>query len=216
MLRYIRNNGFFHLFDLTLELTSDKIRSFFIGRKLGAERLRIRSGYYIRGLPFIHIGNDFDAGKQLWLEAITECNGQTYSPRIEIGDNVSISFWGHISAAGSITIGSGVMMGSKVTIIDHDHGSYAAGADAHPEIPPSQRPLSVKPICIGANVWIADGVVITAGAEIGEGSVIGANSVVRGKIPPFTIAVGVPARAIKQFDLETRKWIEASRQNRDR
>jgi len=216
MLHYLRNNGIFHLSGLALETACDKIHSYFLGRKLGAKGLRIRSGYYIRGLPYMHIGNNFDAGRGLWLEAVTQCKGQAYSPVIEIGDNVSISFWCHISAAKSITIGSGVMMGSKVTIIDHNHGNYSSGAIVDYEVPPALRPLSVASIRIGSNVWIADGVVVTAGSEIGEGSVIGANSVVYGKIPPFTLAAGVPARPIRQYDYERRQWTISSGQNHSR
>jgi lipopolysaccharide O-acetyltransferase len=59
-------------------------------------------------------------------------------------------------------------------------------------------------------VWIADGVVVTAGSDIGEGSVVGANSVVRGKIPPFTLAVGIPARPVKTLIFESRRWVKAS------
>lgn len=207
MLRRLENNGLFHLSELTLEAMSDRIRSHFIGRKLGAEGFRIRSGYYIRGMPHIHIGKNFDAGRGLWLQAVTENSGMTFSPRIEIGDNVSISFWGHIAAAGSIRIGSGVMIGSKVTIIDHNHGGYGLEMSTSPETAPGRRPLFVGDIRIGTNVWIADGVVVTAGSEIGEGSVVGANSVVHGQIPPFTLAVGAPARPIKTFDFDRQLWI---------
>jgi lipopolysaccharide O-acetyltransferase len=210
MVRYLRNNGLFHFSGLIVEILRNHIHSYFLGRKLGAAGLLVRSGYYIRGLPYMHIGKNFHAGRGLWLEAVTQCQGQNFSPVIEIGDNVSISFWGHIAAAKLITIGSGVMIGSKVTIIDHDHGGYGSGMNVSPDIPPSQRLLSVASVRIGSNVWIADGVVVTAGAEIGEGSVIGANSVVRGYIPPFTLAVGVPARPIKKFDFVRREWARIS------
>jgi len=206
ILQSLRNNGIFLLSSLATEMACNKIRSYLLGRKLGAKGLLIRSGYYIQGLPYMHIGNNFSAGRGVWMEAVTKCNGQVFSPVIEIGDNVSISFWGHISAAKSITIGSGVMMGSKVTIIDHNHGNYSSGTIVDPEVSPALRPLSAASIRIGSNVWIADGVVVTAGSEIGDGSVIGANSVVHGKIPPFTLATGAPARPIKKFDFERRQW----------
>ena len=114
---------------------------------------------------------------------------------------------GSIAAAGSIRIGSGVMIGSKVTIIDHNHGGYGVEMSTGPDTAPARRPLFVGDIQIGNNVWIADGVVVTAGSEIGEGSVVGANSVVHGKIPPFTLAVGAPARPIKTFDFDRARWI---------
>lgn len=51
---------------------------------------------------------------------------------------------------------------------------------------------------IGNDVWIGRNALILSGAEIGDGAMIGAGAVVAGKIPPYAIAVGNPARVIKQ------------------
>lgn len=51
-------------------------------------------------------------------------------------------------------------------------------------------------IVIEDDVWIGARVIIISGAHIGEGSVIGAGSIVNNKIPPYSIAVGSPARVI--------------------
>jgi lipopolysaccharide O-acetyltransferase len=94
-------------------------------------------------------------------------------------------------------------------IADHNHGLYG-GQHTSPQIPPNLRPLDRdRHVLIGKNVWLGNGVVVCAGAEIGEGSVVGANSVVIGDIPPFTIAAGVPAKVLKKYDLETSQWIPA-------
>jgi acetyltransferase-like isoleucine patch superfamily enzyme len=52
-------------------------------------------------------------------------------------------------------------------------------------------------VIIGNDVWIGRNVLILSGAEIGDGAVIGAGAVVAGKIPPYSIAVGNPARVIR-------------------
>ncbi len=58
---------------------------------------------------------------------------------------------------------------------------------------------SIKgPVIIGNNVWISDNVLILSGVTIGDGAVIGAGSVVTRDIPPYSIAVGNPAKVIKQ------------------
>lgn len=53
-------------------------------------------------------------------------------------------------------------------------------------------------IVIEDDVWIGSGVYILSGVTIGKGSVIAAGSIVTKNIPPYTIAAGVPAKAIKQ------------------
>ena len=54
-----------------------------------------------------------------------------------------------------------------------------------------------RPVHIGNDVWIGDRVMIMPGVHIGDGSVIGAGAVVTGDIPPYSIAVGVPAKVIR-------------------
>lgn len=178
-----------------------------LARRLGTRNLKIFRGAYIQGIEYITVGDDFFAGQGFWLEAISQSNGQRFSPRIVIGRNVSMSFWGHIAAIESVQIGDNVMMGSKVLITDHNHGSY--GPDIHdaPDSIPINRDLISGPVVIGDNVWIGDGVVVMPSSTIGSGSVIGANSVVRGIIPPNTIAVGSPARPVKIFDSSLKHWI---------
>jgi hypothetical protein len=50
---------------------------------------------------------------------------------------------------------------------------------------------------IGHDVWIGHGVTVIAGKRIGTGAVIGSGAVVTKDIPPYAVAVGVPARVIK-------------------
>ena len=57
-----------------------------------------------------------------------------------------------------------------------------------------------RPIRIGRNVWIGFDACVLPGVNIGEGSVIGARSVVAEDVPPFCVAVGNPARIIRQLD----------------
>lgn len=55
-----------------------------------------------------------------------------------------------------------------------------------------------KDIVIGNGVWIGDSVIILPEVEVGDGCVIGAGSIVTKDIPPYSIAVGNPARVIKK------------------
>ena len=112
---------------------------------------------------------------------------------IYVGNNVRIQpqviVWA--SPNSKITIGSysGLGPGTKLFSSNHDYkfeGKYI------------EQPWVEKDIEIGENVWIGAGCIITAGVSIGEGSVIGAGSVVTKSIPPYSMAVGSPAKVIKQ------------------
>jgi carbonic anhydrase/acetyltransferase-like protein (isoleucine patch superfamily) len=53
-------------------------------------------------------------------------------------------------------------------------------------------------VVIGNDVWIGHGVTILPGVTIGTGTAIGAGAVVSRDLPAYTIAVGVPARAMRR------------------
>ena len=182
------------------------LRNAWIGRKLGVRKIKVGPGAYLRGLSSIEMGEDFAAETGLWLEAITQYNNQTFSPRIVVGKHVRASQFVHIAATCLVEIGDHVLFGSKVIVTDHNHGQYSR-EHSSPDVPPAQRPLdSNRRVTIGRNVWLGDGVVVTPGSSIGEGCVIGANSVVIGNIPSYTVAAGAPAKVLKKFNFETKEW----------
>ena len=172
----------------------------------GLIRLR-RWGAYIdpsarvNGIKYISIGNKFGAGRFFWMDAIDKYHSDKYSPKITIGNNVSLSDFCHIAAINHIEIGNNALIGSKVLITDHYHGNFGmSGKATSPGTAPILRSLhSTGCIKIGNNVWIGDGVVILPNVAIGDGAVIGANSVVNKNVPANAIAVGAPAKVIKKY-----------------
>lgn len=56
---------------------------------------------------------------------------------------------------------------------------------------------SQNPINIGNDVWIGTNAIVMDGVKINDGVIIGAGAVVTKEIPPYAIAVGVPAKVIK-------------------
>jgi acetyltransferase-like isoleucine patch superfamily enzyme len=60
------------------------------------------------------------------------------------------------------------------------------------------HPASKGDVLIGNDVWIGNNVVIMSGSVIEDGCVIGANSVVAGRIPAYSVAVGNPARVVRK------------------
>jgi len=204
---FIRVNGPYLLAHELARRCGVSFRRKMLGGKIGGRSIVLGPRSFLRGLAHISIGQNFQAAEGLWLEAITTYAGQTFTPSIVIGKNVGVSRWSHIAATHHVEIGDGVLIGSRVIITDHNHGSYN-GPYSSPEIAPALRPLDCdKKVVIGQNVWLGDGVVVSPGSTIGEGSVIAANAVVTGMIPPFTLAAGVPARPLKRYDFTTKEWV---------
>jgi lipopolysaccharide O-acetyltransferase len=117
-----------------------------------------------------------------------------------LGSRVAISDFTHISCVERIEIGDDCLLGSKVYIGDHSHGSVA-DLEQIRDVAPAQRPLSdIAEIIIGEKTWIGDGAVILAGTRIARSSIVGANSVVRLKEERPALIAGVPARVIRYLD----------------
>ena len=51
---------------------------------------------------------------------------------------------------------------------------------------------------IGAGSWLGHGTIVLPGASIGRHVVVGAGSVVTGELPDFSVAVGNPARVVRE------------------
>lgn len=61
-------------------------------------------------------------------------------------------------------------------------------------------------VIIGENVWLGSNVDVLLGVKIGDNSVIGAGSIVVDDIPPYSVAVGNPAKVIKRYNFDTKLW----------
>lgn len=91
----------------------------------------------------------------------------------------------------TITIGEDCMIGPNVQLL----------TPTHPIDPQPRRDKleAAEPITIGDNVWLGGGVIVCPGVTIGDNSVVGAGSVVTRDIPANVVAVGNPARVIREI-----------------
>lgn len=161
----------------------------------------------IRGRKFIDFGEQLTTGVGCRFDIYG--TDQDNKIKLHFGKNVQINDYVHMVAMENITIGDNVLMASHVFISDNSHGSYKGDEqDSSPEIPPTERPYRTAPIKIGNNCWIGEGVIIMPGVEIGDGCVIGAHSIVNKNIPRNTIAIGSPAKSIKRWDAELKRWVK--------
>ncbi len=112
---------------------------------------------------------------------------------IDIGDYCLICPGVRIAAATQISIGNSCMIAS---------GAYLTDSDWH-DIYDRSLPIGKsEPIILEDNVWIGDSAIVCKGVTIGKNSIIGAGSVVVSDIPANMIAVGNPAKVVKQLDPE--------------
>lgn len=159
--------------------------------------MRLTRPYSIVGHKYIKSCNISYAGPNFRLECIDNYRGFYYNPKVFLGHNLSIGQNCHIGVINKIVIGDNVLMGSNILITDHSHGRND-GSDTN--VAPVERGLYSKgPVVIEDNVWICDNVSILPGVIVGRNSIIGANSVVTRNIPPYSIAVGNPARIVREI-----------------
>ena len=142
------------------------------------------------GLNKIKFGHNNGFGDNCRIEAYSRYLDQKFEPSILFGNNCSFGYFLHIGAIGKISIGDGVLGGSNILIIDHNHGDIFNIGKENP-IPPAYRELTtLGSIKIGNNVVIGDGANIFSGADIGDGCILAANAVVSKKVPANSLCTG--------------------------
>jgi acetyltransferase-like isoleucine patch superfamily enzyme len=113
---------------------------------------------------------------------------------LRIGRDTGIS-GGSFCAAVALHIGERCLIGADVTISDTDfHAIEPEGRSTHT----GWSRIRSAAVRIGNDVFIGARAVILKGVEIGDGAVIGAGSVVTRSVPPRGLAVGNPARCIRE------------------
>lgn len=158
----------------------------------------------IRGRKYIDFGRRLTIGHNCRMDIFHQTGN---SKTLVFGTNVQLNDYVHIVAMDKVIIGDNVLIASHVFISDNSHGSYKGdGNDSNPDIPPIQREYATAPVSIGANTWIGEGVIIMPGVTIGKGCVIGAHSIVNRSIPDYSVAVGSPAKVVKKYDFNNKRW----------
>lgn len=133
--------------------------------------------WYLKNILGIKIGRDTHVGMSCYITGFS----------IEIGDNTVINKFTYLDGRASLRIGNNVNISNYCYIqtLTHD---------------PQDKEFKgiAGPVTIEDNVWVGARAIILTGVKLNEGCVIGAGAVVTEDIPPYTIAVGVPAKVINK------------------
>lgn len=133
----------------------------------------------------IRLGQNVYVGHQTILKGY-------YRNTMTIGDETWIGQQCFFHSAGGLTVGCRVGIGPGVRIITSNH------REAGRELPILFSPIEFSAVTIGDDSDIGMGTIVLPGVTIGKGAQIGAGSVVTSDIAPFCVAMGAPARVVRE------------------
>lgn len=126
-------------------------------------------------------------GENSMVQTPIYCN---LAKNIHIGNRVMVMPYFRCMSAGNVYIDDEVRIAMNVAVITNNHDLY------------DREILLIQDVHICRNAWIGAGVTILPGVTIGENAVVGAGSIVTKDIPANTVAVGSPAKVIKELDAD--------------
>jgi acetyltransferase-like isoleucine patch superfamily enzyme len=130
-----------------------------------------------------------ELGRDVWIGAGTTLRCHEGSMRI--GDRVVFGGSDTVNCYLDLEVGDDCIFADWIYVTDFDH-RYAKT-----DVRIQDQGIVTSPVRIEPDCWIGEKVSVLRGATVGRGSVVGAQSVVKGDIPPYSVAVGSPARVIK-------------------
>jgi acetyltransferase-like isoleucine patch superfamily enzyme len=147
----------------------------FLGKNV---ELYARKGYgrLIIG-KWVHIGN----GNAL----------RAHEGTLRIGDKCVFGKDNTVNGYLDIEFGAATIVADWVYVCDFDHVFVDV------TVPIKDQGIAKSPVRIGPDVWLGTKVTVLRGVTVGQGSVIAANAVVTKDVPPYSVAVGVPARVVR-------------------
>jgi acetyltransferase-like isoleucine patch superfamily enzyme len=109
---------------------------------------------------------------------------------IVLGDRVNIGFNCEIFSGSRVAVGAGTLLAAYTYLIGGDHV-----ADLDADIVHSGS--TSQGITVGENAWFGAGAKVLDGVQIGAHSIIGAGALVTKDVPEYSIAVGLPAKVVR-------------------
>jgi maltose O-acetyltransferase len=148
---------------------------------------------------------DQELRDRLLHELLAECGDEVhirpslhleYGTRVRIGAKTFFNYDCLMLDVAPVTIGAHCQVATRVQFI----------TATHPTDPEPRRIgwESARPIVVGDNVWMSAGVIVCPGVTIGDHTVVGAGAVVTRDLPAGVVAMGVPARVLREIGEQDR------------
>ena len=162
-------------------------------------RFRVANPHVIlRGFVFLDDGAALYArpghGRMIlgrWLHIGAHTALRCHEGTLSVGDKSVFGRDCSVNCYLDVEIGASSLFADHVYVSDFDHNF------ADTTTPIMSQGIAKSRVRIGPDVWIGTKVTVRRGVVIGEGAVVGANAVVTRDLPPYSVAVGVPARVVK-------------------
>jgi acetyltransferase-like isoleucine patch superfamily enzyme len=151
-----------------------------------------------------HVSRQIELGKGAYIGKNAWININSTQARLRIGAGSVIGNDLTVTCGSVVEVGEGVLMSARIALLDqlHDYDAWLApqisgGSTEPPHF--SWAMTDARPVRIGSGTWLGIGVAVLPGVTIGMGCVVGANAVVTQDLPDYSIAVGVPARILRNL-----------------
>ena len=170
------------------------------GRARAWWRLKVRNRH-IRTAGVVHLGRGaevhcrrglahMEIGRDVWIGAGTHI--RCHEGSLRIGDRVVFGGSDTVNAYLDVEIGADCIFADWIYVTDFDHQFRKL------DVRIQDQGIATSPVRLGEDCWIGEKASILRGSQIGAGSVIGSQTVVKGDIPSYSVAVGAPAKVIKR------------------
>ena len=161
--------------------------------------LRLRNPHVVfRGFIFLDRGASIYARRGYarlilgkWVHLGVDTALRCHEGTLSLGDKSNLARNISVNCYLDVEIGDSALIADSVYISDFDHRFDDLA------IPIKDQGIAKSRVRIARDVWLGTKVTVCSGVVIGEGTVVGANAVVTKDLPAFSVAVGVPARVIK-------------------
>ena len=190
---------FLTLASLRWVLANRAYSPWYLVRYLRLARFRLANPHVVlRGMVFLGRNVEIHATPELarmeigrWVHIGDGNSIRAHEGSLRIGDKVVFGCNNVVNAYLDLEVGASTLIADWCYICDFDHKMDSL------ELPIKDQGIVKGPVRIGPDTWVATKVSILRNTVVGRGCVLGANAVVKGVIPDYAIAVGAPARVVR-------------------